>query len=126
MKFKIRMGVPGMARLWQKLQTDYHNGSINKTDTILYKKWGKALKFLANDPLYPGLHTHDISALTKRYGIKVWQSYLENKNSKARRMFWVYGPNKEDITIIGLDPHPENNKNGAYNRIELSHIPKSK
>lgn len=120
------MGVPGMARLWQKLQTDYHNGSINKTDTILYKKWGKALKFLANDPLYPGLHTHDISALTKRYGIKVWQSYLENKNSKARRMFWVYGPNKEDITIIGLDPHPENNKNGAYNRIELSHIPKSK
>lgn len=35
-------------------------------------------------------------------------------------MYWVYGPDKEDITIIGLEPHPDDEKNGAYDRIRLS------
>lgn len=52
----------------------------------------------------------------------MWQSYLENKKSGARRMFWVYGPDKKDITIIGLEPHPEDAKNGAYDRINLSDL----
>ena len=55
-------------------------------------------------------------------GMKVWQSYLENKTSGAMRMFWVYGPNQNDITIIGLELHPEDKKNGAYDRIILSKI----
>ena len=54
--------------------------------------------------------------------MKVWQSYLENKKSGARRMFWVYGPDKNDITIIGLEPHPEDAKNGAYDIITLSDL----
>ena len=29
------------------------------------------------------------------------------------RMYWVYGPDQKDITIIGLEPHPEDKKNGA-------------
>ena len=29
-------------------------------------------------------------------------------------------PDKNDITIIGLEPHPEDAKNGAYDRITLS------
>lgn len=41
--------------------------------------------------MYPSLHTHEIEPLSRRYGMKVWQSYLENKTSKARRMYWVYG-----------------------------------
>ena len=48
---------------------------------------------------------------------------MENKKSGARRMFWVYGPDKKDITIIGLEPHPEDSKNGAYDRISLSELP---
>ena len=37
--------------------------------------------------------------------MKVWQSYLENKTSGTMRMYWVYGPDQKDITIIGLEPH---------------------
>ena len=74
------------------------------------------------DPFYPSLKSHEIEPLSKRYGIKVWQSYLENKKSGARRMFWVYGPDKKDITIIRLEPHPKNAKNGAYDRINLSDL----
>lgn len=124
MQFRIRMGVPKMEQIWYNLQKNYRNETISKEDQILYKKWGQALKHLSENPRYPGLHTHDISTLSERYGKKVWESYLENKNSDARRMFWVYGPGKQDITIIGLDPHPESKKNGSYNRLELSQLPK--
>ena len=54
--------------------------------------------------------------------MKVWQSYLENKNSDAMRMFWVYGPGQREITVIGLEPHPEDKKKGAYDRIKLSEL----
>lgn len=122
MAFNIRMGIPEMAELWGKLQTDYRNGIISKKDAELYKKWGNALKKLASNPQYPSLNTHEILPLSKRYGMRVWQSYLENKKSGARRMYWVYGPDHSDITIIGLEPHPEDSKNGAYNRINLSEL----
>ncbi len=36
------------------------------------------------------------------------------------RMYWAYGPNKQEITIIGLEPHPEDKKNGGYDRVLLS------
>ncbi|MCT7870390.1 hypothetical protein SD915_09135 [Lactobacillus crispatus] len=62
--------------------------------------------------------------MSDRYGMKVWQSYLENNNSEAQRLFWVYGPDRKDTTIIGLDPYPESYKNGAYDRVELSDLPK--
>ena len=122
MTYNIRMGIPEMAELWNRLQTSYRDGTINKKDEELYKKWGSAIKKLAMNPQYPSLKSHEIEPLSKRYGMKVWESYLENNRSGARRMFWVYGPNKEDITIIGLEPHPEDSKNGAYDRIILSEL----
>ena len=121
--FNIRMGIPEMEALWNKLQTGHRNGKNSKKDEELYMKWGSALKKLSVDPMYPSLHTHEIEPLSRRYGMKVWQSYLENKTSKARRMYWVYGPAQKDITIIGLEPHPEDAKNGAYDRINLSELP---
>ena len=48
--------------------------------------------------------------------------FVQNKTSGAMRMFWVYGPDNQEITIIGLEPHPEDKKNGAYDRIVLSDL----
>lgn len=123
MKFNIRMGIPEMEAIWSRLQGEYRSGIISKKDAVLYKKWGKALKLLSENPRYPGLQTHEIQELTDRYGERVWQSYLENRTSGAMRMYWVYGPDQQSITIIGLEPHPEDKKNGAYTRIALSELP---
>jgi len=122
MAFRIRMGHPEMESLWKNLMIKTREGTANKKEALLYKKWGNALKKLSTDPQYPSLHTHEIEELSKRYGQRVWQSYLENKTSNAMRIYWVYGPDKQDITIIGLEPHPEDAKNGAYDRIALSDI----
>lgn len=96
MSFNIRMGIPEMQRLWMNLQQKYRLGTIKKKEEELYKKWGKALKLLADNPIYPSLQTHEIEPLSRRYGMKVWQSYLENKTSGAMRMFWVYGSEQKD------------------------------
>ena len=121
MSFKIKLGIPEMKCLWNQLVEKKQTGKLKKSEAELYNKWGNAMAKLMADPFYPGLETHEIPQLSKRYGVKVWQSYLENKKSKARRMYWIYGPDKNEITIIGLEPHPEDKKNGAYNRITLSH-----
>ncbi len=122
MAFSIRMGVPEMLALWNRLYQANIDGSISKTDADLYKKWSKALRLLSGNPFYPSLNTHEIPDLSRRYGRKVWQSYLENRSSRAMRMYWVYGPEQKDITIIGLEPHPEDKKNGAYDKVTLSNL----
>jgi len=117
--FNIRMGIPEMAAFWESLTKKVKAGAATKKELLRYKKIGKALYLLSSDPRHPGLHSHEISALTARYGMKVWESYLENNKPAAGRLFWVYGPGKGDITIIGIEPHP-NDKNSAYNKITLS------
>ena len=113
------MGVPEMAEFWQSLTEKYKNGKATNKEKSQYKKIGKALTYLAADPRHPGLNTHEIHALSIRYGIKVWESYLENSKPSAGRIFWVYGPKRGDITIIAIEPHP-NDKSNAYKKITLS------
>jgi hypothetical protein len=52
--------------------------------------------------------------------MKVWQSYLENNTPGAGRLYWVYGPGRLEITIIGLEPHPEDKKKDGYAKVRLS------
>ena len=116
---QIHMGIPEMKQFWDDLQNDVRNGTASKDRIKLYKKLGKALRLLSNNPRHPGLCTHDISALSNRIGVRVWESYLENNTPSAGRIFWAYGPGTGDITILGLEPHP-NDKGNAYRKIVLS------
>lgn len=43
------------------------------------------MTLLASDPQHTGLHSHEIEALSRLYGDKVWQSYLENRHPPAAR-----------------------------------------
>ena len=118
--YDIKMGIPEMASFWEELTEKVDSGKATKTEVELFNKIGKALVFLANNPRHPGLHSHDIEELTNRYGCKVWESYLENNTPGAGRVFWAYGPNKMEITILSIDPHPNDKKSNAYSRLHLS------
>ena len=117
--FDIHMGVPEMEQFWNDLTEKVRTQNATKKENRLYQQLGKTLTLLANNPKHPGLNSHPIDALSARYGHKVWESYLENNTPAAGRVFWVYGPEQGDITIIGLEPHP-NDKNNAYKKITLS------
>lgn len=117
------MAEPEMSSFFHDFKEKHQSGIANKNEEKLYKKLVNALTKLSLDPFYPGLHTHTFDRLSRRYGLKVWQSYMENNVSKARRIYWLYGPNQNEITIIGVEPHPGDNKNGSYERIKLSNMP---
>jgi len=66
----------------------------------------KALGFLELDPRHPSLNTHKISSLVGPKKEDVFEAYAENNTPAAYRIFWHYGPNKNEITIIAITPHP--------------------
>jgi len=120
--FTIRMGLPEMKEFWDDLLEKKRKNTLNSDEEDLFKRFVKAIQFLSADPKHPGLQTHEIEPLSKKYGLKVWQSYLD-QGQHARRIYWVYGPNRKEITIVGIEPHPEDKKRGAYERIKLSRLP---
>ena len=121
--FQIRFGVPEMENFWNDLKSRKNSGNLSKDEEILFKQVAKAIQFLASNPRYPSLNSHEIEPLTKKFGQKVFQSYLENNTPAAGRIFWVYGPNRKEITVLAIEPHPEDKKRGAYKRIKLSDLP---
>ncbi len=65
-----------------------------------------ALSHLKRNPRHPSLQTHEFTNLTKLVGKKVFEAYAEQNTPAAYRIFWFYGPNKKEITIISITPHP--------------------
>jgi hypothetical protein len=116
------MGIPEMNDYWEDL---CKRAEINKlgNEKKLFKKFDKALNLLRHNPRHNSLSTHEIKPLSGRYGMKVWQSYVESKTPSAGRLFWVYGPGKDQITIIGIEPHPEDKKRAGYDKVKLSNLP---
>ena len=111
--------------LFDSLAQKVIEGTFNKDDAELYKKIRKALLQLEVNPRYPGLNSHEIDVLSKKYKVRIWESYLENKRSGARRIFWIYGPESQEITIIAIEKHPESGVK-AYQNINLEIAPVKK
>jgi hypothetical protein len=120
--FVVRKGKPEVEPLWKDLDAKLASGSLSKDMERFFKLLVKAARLLADNPRYPGLNSHEISSLTKRYGCPVWENYLQNNAPAAGRIFWVYGPGKGEITIIGIEPHPEDTVRG-YARVKLTDLP---
>jgi len=121
--FTVVAGVPDMEAEWKRLVDGFRNGTLSSDDRVLAKKFARAIAHLQDNPFHPGLQSHEIDALSKRYGLKVFESYLENNTPSAGRIFWVYGPKRGYITVIGLEPHPQDSRRG-YARVLLSALPK--
>jgi hypothetical protein len=111
------MGLPEMAKYWAEMNEKQANGKLSKSEGELFGKVKKALRLLRTNPHHPGLNSHEIVVLSKREKFRVFESYLENNTPAAGRVFWTYGPDKADITILGIAPHPEA---GSYGRVHLS------
>jgi hypothetical protein len=126
MAFRIRMGVSEMETFWNDLAGRKQKAELDKNEERFFKKFVKALGYVSENPRHNSLASHEIDDLTRKYGIKIFQSYLESKTPAAGRMFWAYGPDKGDITILAVEPHPEDQKRGAYQRIKLASMPRRK
>ena len=74
----------------------------------LFKQVNKALRFLRENPKHPGLHTHEFDSLQHPWepGGKVWEAYAQNNTPGAYRIFWCYGREQGEITVIAITSHP--------------------
>ena len=81
-----------------------------KASTVegLFKQVDKCLEYLQSNPRHPGLRTHEYDSLAHPYDLKqkVFEAFAQNKTPGAYRVFWCYGPQKNQITIIVITPHP--------------------
>jgi len=79
------------------------------------KQVRKTLRYLETNLRAKSLQTHEYQSLTRRYGIKIFEAYVQQKTAGAYRVFWHYGPDELSkdgkripiITIISIMPHPD-------------------
>ncbi len=74
----------------------------------LFKQVIKCLDLLTENPRHPDLRTHEYHSLEHPYERdgKVFEAYVQNRTPGAYRVFWCYGPQTRQITIIAITPHP--------------------
>jgi len=74
----------------------------------LFRQVVKCLDLLPSNPRHPGLQTHEYHSLENPFdkNDKVFEAYVQNRTPGAYRVFWCYGPDKKQITILAITPHP--------------------
>jgi hypothetical protein len=86
----------------------------NPSLTGVQKQVNKTLRYLETNVRSKSLQTHEYQSLIRRYGIKVFEAYVQQKTPRPYRVFWHYGPDERSkdgkripiITIIAITPHP--------------------
>ncbi len=91
--------------------TDHARDQLRKlkNDKGLEKRYNsviKAIQFLSADPRHKGLKTHEFTSLKGPKGEKIFEAYAEQSTPAAYRVFWYYGPAKNQITVVAVTPHP--------------------
>jgi hypothetical protein len=79
------------------------------------KQIRETLRYLETNLRARSLQTHEYQSLTRRYGIKVFEAYVQQKTPGAYRVFWHYGPDETSrdekrmpiITIVAITRHPD-------------------
>ena len=66
----------------------------------------KTLGFMETNLRHPSLNTHEFTSLEGPKGEKVFEAYAQQKTPAAYRIFWYYGPDRKQITIVAITPHP--------------------
>ena len=80
-----------------------------KADTGLEKQLRavrKTFRFLSESARHPSPRTHEFTSLKGPQGEKVFEAYAEQSTAAAYRVFWYYGPEVNQITVIAITPHP--------------------
>lgn len=71
-----------------------------------YNAVKKAIHFLSENPRHKSLRTHEFTSFTGPRGEKIFEANAEQSTPAAYRIFWYYGPDKNQITIVAITPHP--------------------
>ncbi len=116
MSFELRF-TPTAEQTYSSLKTTAEQSLANRIKSKkqkaskhegLFKQVYKTIELLAKNPRHPGLQTHEYDAIQNPHNPKekVFEAYAQNRTPGAYRVFWCYGPSKNQLTIIAITPHP--------------------
>ncbi len=68
----------------------------------------KTLELMQMNIRHPNLETHKYDEYQNPFDASkpVFEAYVQNNTPGAYRVFWVYGPKNDEITILAITPHP--------------------
>jgi hypothetical protein len=85
---------------------DLHELETNSAKKNVLKAVRKTLGFMETNIKHPSLQTHEYTSLKGPGGEKVFEAYVQQRTPSAYRIFWYYGPQRDQITIAAITPHP--------------------
>ena len=93
----------------------------SSVDEGLFQQVAKTISLLCTNPRQPGLKTHEYDSIENPYDKqkKVFEAYVQYQTSGAYRVFWCYGPDARELTIVAITPHSQ----CAVNRLEKGSSP---
>ena len=86
--------------------SDLRELETNPAKRHILKAVRKTLGFLETNLRHPSLQTHEYISLKGPNGEKVFEAYAQQRTPSAYRVFWYYGPGKDQITTATIIPHP--------------------
>lgn len=86
---------------------EVHKKAKASKEEGLFKQVEKCVRLLIENPRHPGLRTHEYHSIENPYDAKqkVFEAYAQNQTPGAYRVFWCYGPDKSEITIVAITPY---------------------
>jgi hypothetical protein len=90
-------------------QADKHLDELEKDNSQkkILKAVRKTLGLMEENLRHPSLNTHEYKTLHGPNGEKVFEAYAQQKTPCAYRIFWYYGPNQNELTIVAIVAHPK-------------------
>jgi hypothetical protein len=78
----------------------------NPSKKAAYKAILKCLGYMETNLRHNSLQTHEFTSMKGPKGEKVFESYAQQGTPGAYRIFWYYGPGREELTVAAIIPHP--------------------
>ena len=87
-------------------EADAQLAELERGDAKRLKKVRKTLGLMETNLQHPGLCVHRFDSLTGPKKEKVWEAYVENRTPSAYRILFYHGPQRGEITVMTITPHP--------------------
>jgi hypothetical protein len=103
---KRRRGPPFKLKFTEVAAAELTNLKNHTGLKVRYKAVLTSLAYLEVDPKHPSLNTHEFSSKKGPDNAKVFEAYAQNRTPGAFRIFFCYGPDGDEITILAITSHP--------------------
>ena len=92
-------------RFTEEAKSNLEQLSKDRSKQAVLKAVRKTLGLMETNLKHPGLKTHKYQSIKGPRGEEIFEAYAQNQTPNAYRIFWYYGPEKNQISIVAIVPH---------------------